>query len=178
MVSLQSEKRVSGQVTVGIGVTGMIISSTCMVAGLCARSVGEPLPSSGNRESLFQTHFFTTEGVFFWGACAVAFERRHRPAGEASLRPKCGELSHKDIHSVFTIEVLEKASDFDAPVDAVTHAPFGSCCTGPTAFRRPVVESICGLVSASLASSFGAFRYEKPSRSGQRRHPTTTSGLI
>ena len=31
MVSLQSEKRVSGQVTVGIGVTGIDISSTCTV---------------------------------------------------------------------------------------------------------------------------------------------------
>ena len=61
---------------------------------------GEEFPhSNGTRrasnrwpatKSFLHTHIFTTEGENCLGACADAFQRRHRPADEASLRLKCG----------------------------------------------------------------------------------------
>ena len=56
----------------------------------------------------FHAQHLITEGVNSLGACAAAFELRHRPAGEASLRTKC-ELSSQR-HFVLTIEVLQKSS--------------------------------------------------------------------
>ena len=38
--------------------------------------------------NFLHAHIFTGGGENSLGACAVAFERRHRPAGEASLRSK------------------------------------------------------------------------------------------
>ena len=55
--------------------------------------------------SSLHAHIFTTESGDSLRACAVAFKRRHRPAGKTSLRPKCGNY--------LTIEVLEKSSKTD-----------------------------------------------------------------
>ena len=70
------------------------------------------------RRSLFVAHArlinllgvstFTKKSGNFLGVGAVTFEQRHRPAGEASLRPKM--WNHLTRAFVLTIEVLEKSS--------------------------------------------------------------------
>ena len=87
--------------------------------------------------NFLHAHIFATEGENSLGACAVAFERGHRPASEASLRPKCG------VHlagTVLTIKVLVKHPRQTMPWDEdvssrATSETTPSCASCQNCFR-------------------------------------------